>query len=197
MPTGTEIGRSIYGAWRLLLLDPTGVQWFELSVEAFWRLFFAAALIAPVFVIVVMIDAGNVLAGASMGAIVLVKGIAYGLSWIAFPIAIIFLCRLLDLTETYIPYIIALNWSAIVQAAIFFPLALLSTSGALSAGIAAALTFVVTLGLLFYQWFIARNVLQAGPFGAIALVLLDLLPTVFIDRGADALLTSGAVQPSG
>ena len=109
----------------------------------------------------------------------------------------ILLCRLLGLTETYIPYIIALNWSAIIQTAIFFPLALLSTTGALSAGIAAPLTFVVALGLLFYQWFIARNVLQAGPFSAIALVFLDLLLTIFIDRGADALLVLSVAQPSG
>ena len=197
MPTGTEIGRSLYGAWRLLLLDPTGVQWFELSIEGFWRSFFAAALIAPVYAIMVVIDAGNVPAGAGPGAIVFVKGIAYGLSWIVFPVAMIFLCRLLGLTETYVPYIIALNWSAIIQTAIFFPLALLSTTGALSAGIAAPLTFVVTLGLLFYQWFIARNVLQAGPFTAIALVFLDLLFTIFIDRGADALLVSVVAQPSG
>ena len=197
MPTGTEIGRSIYGAWRLLLLDPTGVQWFELSIEGFWRSFFAAALIAPVYAIMVVIDAGDALAEIDTGAIVLVKGIAYGLTWIVFPVVMIFLCRLLGLTETYIPYIIALNWSAIIQTAIFFPLALLSTTGALSVGIAAPLTFVVTLGLLFYQWFIARNVLQAGPFGAIALVLLDLLLTIFIDRGADALLVSGVAQASG
>ena len=51
---------------------------------------------------------------------VFVKGIAYGLSWIVFPVAMIFLCRLLGLTETYVPYIIALNWSAIIQTAIFF-----------------------------------------------------------------------------
>ena len=70
MPTRTEIGRSLYGAWRLLLLDPTGVQWFELSIAGFWRSFFAAALIAPVYVIMVVIGAGNVPAGAGPGAIV-------------------------------------------------------------------------------------------------------------------------------
>lgn len=197
MPTGTEIGRSIYGAWRLLLLDSRGVHWFELSIAGFWRSFFAAALIAPVYAIMVMIDAGDALAEADTGAIVLVKGIAYGLSWIAFPVAMIFLSRLLGLTETYIPYIIALNWSAIIQTAIFFPLAALSATGALSAGIIAPLIFAVTLGLLFYQWFIARNVLAAGPFAAIALVILDLLLTIFIDRSSDGLLASGAAQPRG
>ena len=47
MPSLQEITASIYGAWRLALLDRSGMNWFNHSIEGFWRSFFVALLIAP------------------------------------------------------------------------------------------------------------------------------------------------------
>ena len=47
MPDHDSVIRSIYGAWRLALLDPSGLNWFDVSIEGFWRSFFAAAIVAP------------------------------------------------------------------------------------------------------------------------------------------------------
>ena len=50
MPPKQEIVASLYGAWRLMRLDPTGMTYFNLSSDGFWRSFFAAVMIAPFYV---------------------------------------------------------------------------------------------------------------------------------------------------
>ena len=47
IPDQQEVIRSIYGAWRLPWLDRSGMGHFNLSVDGFWRSFFAAVLVAP------------------------------------------------------------------------------------------------------------------------------------------------------
>ena len=55
MPPKQEIVASLYGAWRLMRLDPTGMTYFNLSADGFWRSFFAAVIVAPAYVLFVVV----------------------------------------------------------------------------------------------------------------------------------------------
>ena len=54
MPDRAEVLRSLYGAYRLAFLDQSGMAHFNLSVDGFWRSFFAAVLVAPGFAVLVV-----------------------------------------------------------------------------------------------------------------------------------------------
>ena len=135
-----------------------------------------------------MLNSEAAIAAAGVGALILVKGAAYILSFIAFPVVMIFLCRLLSLTN-YVPYIVAVNWSAVIQMAALLPFVLLGASGAVSAGVAGSLLIAVSMAVLFYAWFITTVALRVSGVTAVALVLVDLLLGIVIDAGSDSLLS--------
>ena len=54
MPDHEEVLHSLYGAYRLAFLDRSGMSHFNLSVDGFWRSFFAAVLVAPGFALLVV-----------------------------------------------------------------------------------------------------------------------------------------------
>jgi hypothetical protein len=187
MPNRDSVIRSIYGAWRLAVLDPSGMAWFDLSIKGFWRSFFAAVIVAPFYALALVLS-GDAAFAADAGAVILVKGASYVLSFIAFPVAMILLCRLLSLTPHYVAYIVAVNWSAVIQMAAFLPFVLLGASGAVSPGVAGSLLIAVSMAVLFYAWFITTVALRAHGATAVALVLVDLLLGIVIDAGSDRLL---------
>ena len=47
MPDRQEVLSALYGAYRLAWFDVSGMTFLNLTVEGFWRSFFAAVLVAP------------------------------------------------------------------------------------------------------------------------------------------------------
>lgn len=187
MPDIAYLTRSIYGAWRLARLDRAGMTLFELSIPGFWRSFFAAVVVAPFYLALIFLRFEQ---EADLGAVVellpfvVVKLIAYAVSWVAFPLAMLAITRLLSLGAAYIPYIIAYNWSAVIQIAVLLLAALIQASGLLPEALGAALIIVVPIAILFYLWFIARVALQTTALTAAGVVVLDLLLGALIDFSA-------------
>jgi hypothetical protein len=187
MPDLAYLTRSVYGAWRLARLDPAGMTLFELSIPGFWRSFFAAVVVAPFYVALVVLrfehetDLG---ADLELSPFLGVKLVAYAISWVAFPLAMLAIARLLSLGAFYVPFIIAYNWSAVIQIAVFLPVSLIEASGLLPEALGAALMMIATIAILFYQWFIARVALQTTALTAAGLVAFDLLLGILIDVGA-------------
>ena len=192
MPDRQEVTRSIYGVWRLALLDASGFAWLNVSIDGFWRSFFAAVLVAPLYVLIQIMGGSPDVAADDLGSVVLVKGVGYALSWIAFPVVMLFLSRMFALSDFYVGYIIAVNWSATIQMAAFFLVVALTAGGIVPAGLGALLITVVTAALLFYQWFIARVALKVGALTAAGLVAIDVLLGVFINLGSDSLIAAPA-----
>ena len=184
MPDIAYLTRSVYGAWRLARLDPAGMTLFELSIPGFWRSFFAAVVVVPFYLALVFLRFEQ---EADHGAVfellpfVVVKLIAYAVSWVAFVLAMIAITRLLSLGAFYVPFIIAYNWSAVIQIAVLLPAALIQASGLLPEVLGAGLMIVVSIAILFYQWFIARVALQTTALTAAGVVVLDLLLGVLFD----------------
>ena len=181
IPSWAEIVRSLNGAWRLLLLDASGMGRFDVSTGGFWRSFFAAVLVAPLYILRGLIDPAAAEAdaaglGPALGAV-----LTYVLVWAAFPIAMIFIARFLDLCQAYVGFIVALNWARVLQAVL-----LVAVSGA--AGLAGApsdfLTLTAIAAVLAYQWVVTRTALATTGTVAAALVIIDaLLESLIVAAG--------------
>lgn len=178
MPTWTEITRSVFGAWRLARFDPGGMNFFDLSIRGFWRSFGAAVVVLPVYVYFVAVGFHGT--DASTALFVIVRVLAYGAAWAVFPILMVGLARILNLTENYVPFIIASNWASVLQVLLFIPVNTFAAFGGLESG-GGALFYLLTLTMvLIYQWFVARTALQTTKAIAGALVALDLVLGLFV-----------------
>lgn len=187
MPTLHEIVTSIYGACRLARFDPHGMSYFDTSIGGVWRSFFAAVLIAPFYALLLAIrfplDGGEV-DPLQFG---LAEGLAYVISWVAYPVVMVSLTQMMGCWERYPAYLVAYNWSTVLQNAVFLPIGILGATGAIPADAASFLWLIALVVVLVYIWFIARTALGLPPFTCAAIVILDIALSFLISATADGL----------
>ena len=194
MITSVEVARAIQGSWRLARFDASGLTFFGDTVDDFWRSFWAAVFVAPAHFLITAIvfqlyetDAGSVRFFAF-------HAVAYVIGWTAFPLVMFYLTRLMDRSDAYLRYIVAYNWSALLQVAILFPLTVLALPDQISTpadgGAPASLTismWALVRGLahiyvLVFVGFIAKSALRIATLLAVGIVTLDFaLSHIIID----------------
>lgn len=170
-----EAAAGIYGAWRLALRDPSGMDHFVATPEGALRSFRAAVLLAPPFLLLLLFEIGSLETEVSAPFFLLVQAIVYVINWTAFPLAMSRISVLLGRGDRYPAYLCAYNWSAVVQAAAYLPVALGTRAGLVPEAAGQGLLQIIMLGLLVYQWYVARTALKTGGLQAAGLVLLDLM----------------------
>jgi hypothetical protein len=180
MPSYRDIVYGIYGAWRLARLDAGAMSYFDRTVAGFWNSFFAAVIVAPGFAIIITYELAQVELEAGVLRLFLVESIAYVLRWIAFPVLAYQVCEVIGKREAYIGYIVAFNWSKVIQMAVFLPVIVLIASGVLSGNSGSLLLLGLTILVLGYQWFIIRTALAVSTMGAIGFVVLDFVIELII-----------------
>ena len=186
MPSLAEVGRGIYGAWRLMLFDAGGMAYFDTSIDGFWRSFFAAVVVAPAYVVFVVVGLTTAEAEVVDPAwAALVKGGAFVVSWVVFPAAAVFVTRLLGVTGRYIPLIVAYNWSNVPPLLILLPAEMLAASGS---GIGETVGTLALLFILVYEWFVVRVALGVAGFTAVGIVVFDVVLGLIIQLSANGLL---------
>jgi hypothetical protein len=94
----------------------------------------------------------------------------------------------LSLSSAYVRYIIAYNWSAVVQVALILPVALIDATPGIPDSVVSVVQILVTAFLFTYQWFIARVALSAAVVTAVIVVLVDFLLGLVITLAAHRLL---------
>jgi hypothetical protein len=185
MPDIREVFASIQGAFLLARFNPAGMNYFNISMEGFWRSFGAAVVIAPVILITILaFYAGSEIYPVRIAAVEFGQ---YVIGWVLFPVVMIFVARSMNLTDRYVGYIVAYNWSAVIQTALFAPLNLvLAYSGA-----SWVLEFMWLSAMIFviiYLIFIAKTALGTTLSIAISLVGLDMLLTLVVILATSDLL---------
>lgn len=180
MVSGLELVRAVYGALLLARFDRDGLRYFEDTIEAFWRSFTAAIVVAPGFAILILLGHLADPPGAGPLRIVIVEVIAYVLSWVAYPLAMVYVTRAIDRDEEYFRYIVAYNWAHIVQMALILLGVLISAIGLVEGGAAKVLSFGIDLAILVYAGYIARAALNIAVGGAVGIVIFDLILSQFI-----------------
>ena len=108
------------------------------------------------------------------GLLILMETIAFVIVWTAFPLALAYASDALGASARYPRYIIAHNWTNLIQAALFTAVLLLSAMG-LPAVLAGLLIMLAWIWLLLFKWNLARHGLGIGGGPALGIVTFDML----------------------
>ncbi|MGE0719821.1 MAG: hypothetical protein AB7P02_30535 [Alphaproteobacteria bacterium] len=188
-PGTAEIAYALDGAWRLACRDPAGLGRFAGTAQSFWRSFWAAVLAAPLFVLLLALRDLPDEPRGGMGVLLAAEGIAYVANWAAFPLAMVYVARLLRRERRYFLTIEAYNWSAVIQVALFAAATAIAALDFLPEALSQGIAFGITLLVLVYEWFVIRVGLAVGGWTAAGVVVLDLAIGVFLNGMAQSIYT--------
>ena len=188
-----EASYALFGAWRLAHFDLQGTAYFDRSKHGALRSFWVAAILLPAYVIMVLLHLIERPAALGPAALVLVHGVAYLIGWTAYPVAVLWLARLLDREAEGFGYIAMYIWSQLLVMVVVLPISALRVGQMLPEGLTGLLELLVNLAVMAYLWFIARAGLRLGPFAAMGLVAVDLTLSMIILGITDHLAVGGRV----
>lgn len=186
MLTVAEIQRSLIGAWLLAQRDPRAFDWFDLTVEGFWRSFLAAVVAAPLYLFLAVHEYQLIGWPADPLWTAVVRTLSYVADWLLFPVVALALVRLLDLGHRYVVYIVANNWATVLQLLAFA--VTVALAGLLPEAVGPILVLATLVLVLIYRWMVARQALAASGAVASAFVLVDIVLGLLLDRLARAIL---------
>ena len=192
MISAREVVTGIYGAWRLLLFDRSGLQYFDSTIDGFWKSFYAAVVALPGVLILLLLSVTanpDIAPTGSTGRIAIVFVIAYVIQWVSFPLLMFYIADLIGRNRQYITFVVAYNWSQVIQTAIILPptiFVILVDAGQPGLGSIFFLTALIAIGV--YAWFIARNALDITGIAATLIVFIDFAIAILISRGNDLMV---------
>ncbi len=168
MTLGQEAAQSIRAILRLARRDETAFEDFNISVDGFWRSFFAAVLCAPLQFAVAYYEfsanAGE--ASVGLGRFMLIDALTYAIVWTAWPLIMFYVTRRMGCGDRFLHYAIVYNWvqvpGTILLIGVLFGLGPLLGQGAV-------LFYYLALGVvLVFEWWLAMKTLQISPMTALA-----------------------------
>lgn len=191
MIDGAEIRRSLIGSWRLLLGDARGMAFLDTSIEGFWRSFAVMILCLPMPLVELAAQrllpaAERVDPSVMQGPLYWIAGlVAYGLSWVVYPVLLVLLAKPLGISRSYVPYMVARNWSTPIGVAPSFVFTLLFVTGLLPpAGLGPLNLAALGFGI-YYAWRVTGIACAAPPGVTGGLVALDFLVSLVVYTAAD------------
>jgi len=182
-----DIASVIAGLNAVMRFRSDAFGYFDASLGGFWKSFWAAAVTAPIWLVLVTRHMTEAQAAAP-ATYLLAHAVAYAIGWLAFPLLMVRISAFLGRWPRYFHYMVAYNWFQLCQSLLWLPLVLVSDGGPQPSGLVAVL-WLVTNGLLFaYGWFLAHRGLGVDGGSAAALVLIDFLLGMLIDGVTEALV---------
>ena len=178
MTMSTETLRALYGTWRIARGDAKGLAFFDYSIEAFWRSFFAAVIVFPAFALLRWHDLDTVPDEFPVGRYMLVETIAYVMKWFAFPMLMLHVAPMIGRANRYIAFITVYNWSSVLQMGVYL-LALLLGAAFPMLGVG-GFVLIAVIAMLIYGVYIAKLTLAVPIATANAIVAADFLLSLTI-----------------
>lgn len=191
MSPAEEIQVSLYASWRLARGDERGLGLFNTTVEGFWRSFLAMALVAPLFAILMVLRHHVETGSAGPIRFFAVQTIGYVVAWFVFPLIMFYVVQAIDRERRFFTYIVAYNWSSVLQNLIYLPLAIVAELGLLPAELSSFLSFVVLTLVFVYIWFVTRAALAVTGLLAAGIVAGDFLLSIVVNTVTEGLLRAG------
>lgn len=186
-----EIGPALYGAWRLARFDPNGMRYFDRSIDGFWRSFRVAVLAAPFTGLLIALDLSDRAVAGGWLRVLVSETVAYVIGWVAFPLIAFYLTEFIDRRDRYLGFIVAYNWSSLIQLAVILPAALIYHGAILPGALGLAVMYAADIALLIYEWFIVRTALNLPGFGAVGFVAIDVILSLAINYAGDMVAQAG------
>ncbi|HYD98374.1 MAG TPA: hypothetical protein VEH84_03230 [Alphaproteobacteria bacterium] len=177
----------LWGAWRLLLLDPRGLEPFDAGgVAAARASFLALLLLLPFELLITALFQGRFPAGWEL----VVFGMGYALRAVLFPLVLLGLARFWDRTALWPRAVAAYNWSMVVQMAILLPMLMLHFAGALPRHDSIHAIHLLRLVIWAYEAWVLRCALAVGFFTACSFTVLDIVLSIGLSEWLDSLLVA-------
>lgn len=176
-----ETVRSLYGALRLARFDSEGLNFFNQTIPGFWRSFFAAVLVFPPYLIVLLLRHQGAYGDVSALRFYSIEILAYVIAWLAFPVVMISIAAAIDRQRFFVRYIVAYNWAGVLQNALYLPVVILTLAGGLGESASGTLSLAILGWVLAYGWFITRTALDIPASAAAGIVGLDFLLSILIN----------------
>lgn len=175
MIPASELRNAVAGALRLARFDPHAFNDFNRTLEGFWRSFFAAVIVGPLQLLLSFEVAGASGGAAQIGADWPLGMLAFIVHWLAFPVVMLSVADWLDRRNRYFIFMVALNWSNLVQVCLLLLVYSPAASALLPPGMLRLIGAGAVAYILVYEWFIAKIGLDISGGKAVAIVLLDSL----------------------
>jgi hypothetical protein len=159
----TEVQTVVGGALRLAVGDRRGLNFFDPSIDGFWRSFRAAMVCYPLYLVLIGFRVNGALwHGAA--PILVVETIAYVISWVGFPLLVLPVSRHFGRADRFLWFMVAYNWSQIPATGVFVLVGLDSATGLMPPSAAHLAGLLAAIAALVYEWYIARVALAvSGP----------------------------------
>ncbi|HLJ63102.1 MAG TPA: hypothetical protein VKT70_03280, partial [Stellaceae bacterium] len=119
--------------------------------------------------------------------ILLIHSLGFVILLAGYPLIVLRFCRWLGREAQALDFIIAFNWSQILQTLLFLSVMVIDASGLLPEAMVALILLAASLASLAYEYFIARVTLDAGIAAACAMVLIEQLLSILVTMGAENL----------
>ncbi len=173
-----EAAHGVFGAWRLLHFDRSGLSHFRATPEGFWNSFWVVLIALPAEVIMsllVLSALPETAPEASPGRVILVFVFIFAVRWLAYLAMIAEISEAILRREHFVTYAVAYNWSQVVRIAILLPaVAIFAADGVDGSGWGIAVFYAAQVGLWVYSWVIARMALDAPRGAAVLTVVVEI-----------------------
>ena len=175
------ISVGLSGAVRLVKLDSQGFDYFGDTAADFWRSFLAATLVAPLFLLYLVIHYVGSNTDGSFLIYIAAEMLAYVIAWLAFPLVMLYLAPVLQKEDKAVRYLVAYNWLSVIQNGVYLPVVMLGITGAFAQGLSNFLTMIALMWVLGITLFVTRKALEVPLGTAAGIVVIDLLLGVLIE----------------
>jgi hypothetical protein len=187
IPTLDETRRSLFAAWQLFLGREAGMALLDTSFGGFWRSFGVVYWLAPLNGILILTEMRLLQSaenapetGFPLAWFSLLKFLNLGIEMVAFPVVLALLSSLLGVRATFVPYVVARNWSLPIAFAITLVPAMLFGAGLIGRPIAELLLLAAIIVALRFHYMVLRIALRATVGLAIGLLVLDFVMSMLI-----------------
>ena len=175
------ISVGLSGAVRLVKLDSQGFDYFGDTAADFWRSFLAAALVAPLFLLYLVIRYVESDTDGSFPVYIAAQVLAYVIAWLAFPLVILYLAPVLQKEDKVVRYLVAYNWLSVIQNGVYLPVVMLGITGTFAQDLSNFLAMIALIWVLGITLFVTRKALEVPLGTAAGIVVIDLLLGVLIE----------------
>ncbi|HEY9080629.1 hypothetical protein [Magnetovibrio sp.] len=170
-----EATLSLMGALRLARFDEKGALFFNTTLQGFWNSFWVAALIAPLYFLEFVLRWNLEDVSAPGLRYFSVEIIMYAMGWVAFPLAMVYVCRLMGWSQRFLVFGVANNWADLIVSAFAIPVQIAITTGVLTGSAMSFMLASVIVYSLGLSWFVARHTLNITGLAASGVVALSVM----------------------
>jgi hypothetical protein len=174
LPSLAEIFKALYGIFLLLRMHSGAAGMFNLTVGGFWKSLFAGVLVLPAHVLLTIQTVEDAPAVPFGIGDVITDLLIYVIVWLAYPVMMVAVTRVIDRQARFIDYIVPYNWAMVPVGYLLGAITCLGLFGHISRETEINLFIIAYAAVSVMLAVIAQRQLRIGPFLAFGIVILDI-----------------------